>query len=238
MSACFFGAFLGFWLHHPGLLGAFCRTHIDAMPAKSDGKREAGKNKGIGGKNSTAEQEVAAGTGEKNYYQLLVRIYGGRKFPPPEEGAKAIALECRLKTAVWHEQNLSEWHHGGSREHENPHHCLMALFQSSALPSDFAHGQIVSACNSPLLCWPCIFFQSWKFRNHKSHVPALRMMHHTSSVAEAQAHVLCHANVGSTQRLSLRIPCRWYRRLRSTPNLYGNSAQSATNHWLPPKAPR
>lgn len=34
-----------------------------------------------------------------NYYQLLVRIYGGRRFSPSEEGAKAILLECRCDVA-------------------------------------------------------------------------------------------------------------------------------------------
>ena len=43
----------------------------------------------------TVESAAAAAASESNYYQLLVRIYTGRKFPAPEDGAKAVALECR-----------------------------------------------------------------------------------------------------------------------------------------------
>ena len=45
--------------------------------------------------------EAASAKDEGNFYQLLVRIYTGRKFPAPEDGMKAIALECRSVQVKW-----------------------------------------------------------------------------------------------------------------------------------------
>jgi hypothetical protein len=71
------------------------------MPAKSDGQGGMQpKKRGSRGKSASGGPVAGSCGGEKNYYQLLVRIYGGRKFPAPEEGAKSIALECRCRK-IW-----------------------------------------------------------------------------------------------------------------------------------------
>lgn len=42
---------------------------------------------------------MAPAPGSKMYYQLLVRIYQGRRFPLiTEDGGKAIAFECRFNS--------------------------------------------------------------------------------------------------------------------------------------------